>query len=146
MAMRWIFYGFCRNWFLIDPYPNRRDLCWTGFCKNPIKPASLPCPFKDMFRAQCEKTQEFPCPKEEETCGEAPCDLSTVRYLSFGQTCPQATRRFFLLPLIYSVADPDPGSGIGCFLTPGSGIPDPGWENVSIRIRDPGWTTRIIFL
>jgi hypothetical protein len=30
-----------------------------------------------------------------------------------------------------SVADPDPGSGIGCFLTPGSGIrnrffPDPG--------------------
>ncbi len=31
----------------------------------------------------------------------------------------------------FSVADPDPGSGIGCFLTPGSGIrnrffPDPG--------------------
>jgi len=30
-----------------------------------------------------------------------------------------------------SVADPDPGSGIGCFLTPGSGMgesehPDPG--------------------
>ena len=24
-----------------------------------------------------------------------------------------------------SVADPDPGSGIGCFLTPGSGIRDP---------------------
>jgi hypothetical protein len=37
-----------------------------------------------------------------------------------------------------SVADPDPGSGIGCFLTPGSGIrnrffPDPG-----SRISDPG--------
>ncbi len=36
-----------------------------------------------------------------------------------------------------SVADPDPGSGIGCFLTPGSGIrnrffPDPG-----SRIPDP---------
>jgi hypothetical protein len=33
--------------------------------------------------------------------------------------------------LFISVADPDPGSGIGCFLTPGSGIrnrffPDPG--------------------
>ncbi len=37
-----------------------------------------------------------------------------------------------------SVADPDPGSGIGAFLTPGSGIrnrfiPDPG-----SRISDPG--------
>ena len=37
-----------------------------------------------------------------------------------------------------SVADLDPGSGIGCFLTPGSGIrnrffPDPG-----TRIPDPG--------
>ncbi len=32
----------------------------------------------------------------------------------------------------------DLGSGIGCFLTPGSGIRDPGWEKVSIRIRDPG--------
>jgi hypothetical protein len=33
-----------------------------------------------------------------------------------------------------SVADPDPGSGIGCFLTPGSGIrnkffPDPGSQD-----------------
>jgi hypothetical protein len=27
--------------------------------------------------------------------------------------------------IICSVADPDPGSGIGCFLTPGSGIRDP---------------------
>jgi hypothetical protein len=27
---------------------------------------------------------------------------------------------------IASVADPDPGSGIGAFLTPGSRIPDPG--------------------
>jgi hypothetical protein len=27
--------------------------------------------------------------------------------------------------IIFSVADPDPGSGIGCFLTPGSGIRDP---------------------
>ena len=27
--------------------------------------------------------------------------------------------------LVASVADPDPGSGIGCFLTPGSGIRDP---------------------
>jgi hypothetical protein len=38
---------------------------------------------------------------------------------------------------LFSVADPDPGSGIGCFLTPGSGIrnrffPDPG-----SRIPDP---------
>ncbi len=33
-----------------------------------------------------------------------------------------------------SVADPDPG--LGAFLTPGSGIRDPGWEKVSIRIRD----------
>ena len=40
--------------------------------------------------------------------------------------------------LLASVADPDPGSGIGAFLTPGSGIrnrfiPDPG-----SRIPDPG--------
>ncbi len=33
-----------------------------------------------------------------------------------------------------SVADPYPGSGT--FLTPGSGIRDPGWKKVSIRIRD----------
>jgi hypothetical protein len=35
-----------------------------------------------------------------------------------------------------SVADPDPGSGIGCLFGPW--IRDPGWEKVSIRIRDPG--------
>jgi hypothetical protein len=28
--------------------------------------------------------------------------------------------------------------GLGAFLTTGSGIWDPGWEKVSIRIRDPG--------
>ncbi len=28
--------------------------------------------------------------------------------------------------------------GLGTFLTPGSGIRDPGWEKVRIRIRDPG--------
>ena len=28
--------------------------------------------------------------------------------------------------------------GLGTFLTPGSGIRDPGWKKVSIRIRDPG--------
>jgi hypothetical protein len=33
-----------------------------------------------------------------------------------------------------SVADPDPGSGIGCIFDPW--IRDPGWEKVSIRIRD----------
>jgi hypothetical protein len=33
-----------------------------------------------------------------------------------------------------SVADPDPGSGIGCLFDPW--IRDPGWEKVSIRIRD----------
>ncbi len=37
--------------------------------------------------------------------------------------------------------DPDPGSrirdqGLSAFWTPGSGIRDPGWEKVSIRIRD----------
>jgi hypothetical protein len=35
-----------------------------------------------------------------------------------------------------SVADPDPGSGIGCPFEPW--IRDPGWEKVSIRVRDPG--------
>jgi hypothetical protein len=35
-----------------------------------------------------------------------------------------------------SVADPDPGSGIGYLFDPW--IRDPGWEKVSIRIRDPG--------
>jgi hypothetical protein len=39
----------------------------------------------------------------------------------------------FLL-LSDSVADPDPGSGIGCLFDPW--IRDPGWEKVSIRIRD----------
>jgi hypothetical protein len=33
-----------------------------------------------------------------------------------------------------SVADQDPGSGIGCLFDPW--IRDPGWEKVSIRIRD----------
>ncbi len=33
-----------------------------------------------------------------------------------------------------SVADTDPGSGIGCLFDPW--IRDPGWEKVSIRIRD----------
>jgi hypothetical protein len=33
-----------------------------------------------------------------------------------------------------SVADPDPESGIGCLFDPW--ILDPGWEKVSIRIRD----------
>ncbi len=37
---------------------------------------------------------------------------------------------------IISVADPDPGSGIGCLFDPW--IRDPGWEKVSILIRDPG--------
>jgi hypothetical protein len=36
--------------------------------------------------------------------------------------------------LTHSVADPDPG--LAAFLTPGSGIRGPGWEKVSIRIRD----------
>ncbi len=35
-----------------------------------------------------------------------------------------------------SVADPDPGSGIGYLFD--LWIRDPGWEKVSIRIRDPG--------
>ena len=39
--------------------------------------------------------------------------------------------------LVYtSVADPDPGSGIGYLFDPW--IRDPGWEEVSIRIRDLG--------
>jgi hypothetical protein len=40
--------------------------------------------------------------------------------------------------VITSVADPDPGSGIGCFLTPGSGILDPGSGKGFFRIPDPG--------
>jgi hypothetical protein len=35
-----------------------------------------------------------------------------------------------------SVADPDPGSGIGYLFDPW--LRDPGWEKVSIRTRDPG--------
>ncbi len=31
-----------------------------------------------------------------------------------------------------------PGSGIGCLFDPWIRDPDPGWEKVSIRIRDPG--------
>jgi hypothetical protein len=37
-------------------------------------------------------------------------------------------------PTVFSVADPDLGSGIGCLFDPC--IRDPGWEKVSIRIRD----------
>jgi hypothetical protein len=39
-----------------------------------------------------------------------------------------------MFSLFCSVADPDPGSG--AFLTPGSGIRDPGWVKNRIRIRD----------
>jgi hypothetical protein len=63
---------------------------------------------------------------------------------------------FWLGMVVSSVADPDPGSGIGCFLTPGSGIrdgrksasgsgrirdgdsSDPGSGMEKSRIRDPG--------
>jgi len=38
----------------------------------------------------------------------------------------------------YSVADPDPGSGIGCFLTPGSGIRNRFFPEPGPRISDPG--------
>jgi hypothetical protein len=41
----------------------------------------------------------------------------------------------FLAVLRIRIRDP----GLGAFLTPGSGIRDPGWEKVSIRIRDPGF-------
>ncbi len=43
---------------------------------------------------------------------------------------------FIFLFHVCSVADPDPGSGIGCLFD--RRIRDPGWEKVSIRIRDPG--------
>jgi hypothetical protein len=36
--------------------------------------------------------------------------------------CIYDTTHYYILS---SVADPDPGSGIGAFLTPGSGIRDP---------------------
>ncbi len=39
-------------------------------------------------------------------------------------------------PVCNSVADPDPGSGIGYLFDPW--IRDPEWEKVSIRIRDSG--------
>jgi hypothetical protein len=40
------------------------------------------------------------------------------------------------LKFLNNVADPDLGSGIGSLFDPW--IRDPGWEKVSIRIRDPG--------
>jgi hypothetical protein len=39
---------------------------------------------------------------------------------------------------ISSVADPDPGSGFGAFLTPGSGIRDPEKVFSGSRIQDLG--------
>jgi hypothetical protein len=64
--------------------------------------------------------------------GKCPQEYSTTNQLT-SQILSQ-----FLLTLNYShffsVADPDPG--LGAFLTPGSGIRDPGWEKVSIQIRD----------
>jgi hypothetical protein len=45
------------------------------------------------------------------------------------------TFQAFFIPA-HSVADPDPGSGIRCLLTPGSGIRDPGW--VESQHPDPG--------
>ncbi len=73
MAIRWIFWGFCINRFLMSPLPYlscrfwlriwgdiqnvsanlnpnseeriARDLCQTDLCKNLGKSASLPCPF-----------------------------------------------------------------------------------------------------
>ncbi len=44
--------------------------------------------------------------------------------------------KFGKLGVEYSVENPDPESG--AFLTPGSGIQDPGW--VKNRNPDPGWT------
>jgi hypothetical protein len=44
-------------------------------------------------------------------------------------------KKLFLSSMVIcSVADPDPGSGIRCLFNPW--IRDPGWEKVSIRIRD----------
>jgi hypothetical protein len=43
---------------------------------------------------------------------------------------------FNINKLKFSVANPDPGSGIGDLFDPW--IRDPGWEKVSIPIRDPG--------
>ncbi len=57
------------------------------------------------------------------------------------QPCHQMFAVITTFTLGTSVADP--GSGIGCLFDPW--IRDPGREKVSIRIRDPGWTTRIIF-
>jgi hypothetical protein len=47
---------------------------------------------------------------------------------------PDSYNFFRLFALLCSVADPDPGSG--AFLTPGSGIRDPGW--VKSQDPDPG--------
>jgi hypothetical protein len=41
-----------------------------------------------------------------------------------------------IVPVVGSVADPDPGSG--AFLTLGSGIHDPGWVKIRIRDEQPG--------
>jgi hypothetical protein len=69
---------------------------------------------------------------------------SRVFYIFFQKTlCKElccGLLRFFCRilrkPHVTSVADPDPGSGIGYLFD--SWIRDPGWEKVSIRIRDPG--------
>jgi hypothetical protein len=52
-------------------------------------------------------------------------------------SCEVGTTLQYIVPVL-RIRIRHPGSGIGCFLTPGSGIRDPGWEKVSIRIRDPG--------
>jgi hypothetical protein len=64
------------------------------------------------------------------------------------KTAPKEEGKIFFLSyhffVVSSVADPDPGSGIECFLTPGSGIgffriPDPGSRipDLGSRIPDP---------
>jgi hypothetical protein len=59
-----------------------------------------------------------------------------VRYDKFRQPC--GVQPAACWEALSSVADPDPGSGIGCFLTPGSGIRDGRKSASGSGIRDPG--------
>ncbi len=63
-------------------------------------------------------------------------DAFTGALMSFVGVFIQKNGARFFLFVYFSVADPDPGSGIGCLFD--LWIRDPGWEKVSIRIRDPG--------
>jgi hypothetical protein len=61
-----------------------------------------------------------------------------IQFSNYKKIMPLTSSLFKFFFVVCSVADPDPGSGIRDWVLFDPWIRDPGWEKVSIRIRDPG--------